>query len=200
MKKIILKLLLLSSLVSCTKDDVSKEIVFILPPETQVGANTFGVTINGKVYIPKDPEIFDLYSLVNKGVVLWGSPDGISYQELEIKGFSGFKLFIHMQDVQTIGQGQYVLNESNFQEGVDSNPNPNIFFRVYTADLNGYSYYSSMLDESVLNITRYDFADRIISGNFSGKFIKYGTIDDIITITDGRFDIDWDTILNTPFP
>lgn len=200
MKKIILKLLIVTFLVSCTKDDVSKEIVFILPQETQSGANTFGVTINGKVYLPKDPEIFDSYSVVNKGVVLWGFPDEISYLELEVKCSNGFKINIHMQDIQTIGQGHYILNQSNFQERLDSYPNSNIFFRVYRDDIQDYAYYSSLQDQSELNITRYDFTNRIISGNFSGKFLRYGTTDDIITITDGRFDIDWDTILNTPFP
>lgn len=200
MKKIILKILFLSLLVSCTKDDISKKTIYVLPPETQVGANTFGVTVNGKVYLPKDPETFDLYSLVNKGVVLWGSPDEVSYLELEVKSINGFKINIHMQDIQTLGQGKYILNLSNFQERLDSYPNTNIFFRIYRDDLQEFTYYGSVQDQGVLNITRFDSINRIVSGNFSGKFLRYGTSDDIITITDGRFDIDWDTILNTPFP
>ena len=38
------------SLLGCTKDSANSDPVFQLPPETQIGANTFGVTINGKVY------------------------------------------------------------------------------------------------------------------------------------------------------
>uniref|UniRef100_UPI004047D6A1 hypothetical protein n=1 Tax=Flavobacterium sp. TaxID=239 RepID=UPI004047D6A1 len=46
---------LITLLSSCSKDDIKKKPTFSLPPETQTGANTFGVTINGKVYIPRDP-------------------------------------------------------------------------------------------------------------------------------------------------
>jgi hypothetical protein len=41
------------ALAGCSNDDAKNAIK--LPPETQTGANTFGVTINGKVYIPRDP-------------------------------------------------------------------------------------------------------------------------------------------------
>lgn len=197
--KTLIYLLSFYALTSCSKDN-SNNATLSLPPETQVGANTFDVTINGKIYLPKDPGTFDLYSQVNKGVVLWGSPDEITYDELEIKGNNGMGMIIHIHNLKTLGQSQYVLNQSNFQEGIDSFPNTNIFFRVYRDDLQSYASYSSLQDQSVLNITRYDFINRVVSGNFSGKFIRYGTTNDIITITDGRFDIDWNTILNTPFP
>ena len=36
-------------LASCSKSDVKQDPIAQLPPETQTGANTFGVTINGKV-------------------------------------------------------------------------------------------------------------------------------------------------------
>lgn len=49
-------LILLLALSSCTKDSATKDPTFSLPPETQAGANTFGVTINGKVYVPRDPK------------------------------------------------------------------------------------------------------------------------------------------------
>ncbi len=47
-------LLLFIALASCSKDSTSKDKTFSLPAETQIGANTFGVTINGKVYVPRD--------------------------------------------------------------------------------------------------------------------------------------------------
>ena len=84
---------------SCKKNK-SDNPINQLPPETQTGANTFGCLVDGKVFLPKDPETFDLYSLVNKGVVLWGSPDEVSYLELEVKSINGFKINIHMQNIQ----------------------------------------------------------------------------------------------------
>ena len=55
MKKLIY-ILSFITLTACSNDDnTTKNPTFSLPPETQTGANTFGVTINGKVYIPRDP-------------------------------------------------------------------------------------------------------------------------------------------------
>ena len=56
---------------SCTKDSEKGDPVFVLPPETQVGANTFGVTINGKVYVPRDPNGGGI-NPSSKGDTFWG--------------------------------------------------------------------------------------------------------------------------------
>ncbi|MBC7641358.1 MAG: hypothetical protein H7174_03325, partial [Flavobacterium sp.] len=85
MKTIILTLFLVA-LTSCSKQDsiLQKNTTAQLPPETQTGANTFGVTINSKVYIPRDPTGGGI-NPSTKGMMFWASPDGITWDELEIK-------------------------------------------------------------------------------------------------------------------
>ncbi len=56
-------------LLSCTKDDINNKN-FKLPPETQIGANTFGVTIKNKVYIPRDPTGGSV-GTAPKGFIFW---------------------------------------------------------------------------------------------------------------------------------
>jgi hypothetical protein len=191
-------LLLFLALASCSKDNEnSKDKTFALPPETQTGANTFGVTINGKVYIPRDPIGGGILGS-GKGMVLL-RPSDFSWYELEIKdGASsvGFKMVIHMEPLLSIGQ--ISLKQSNFQDNIDSIRNSHIYFKIWDSTISNYAYYGSVENESFLNITRLDSG--ILSGKFSGKFIRYDNSNDFITITDGRFDINGFTLPNHPFP
>ncbi len=175
----------------------------VLPPETQTGANTFGVTINGKVYVPRDPTGVNVGTTA-KGMIFWRSPDNQHiYDELEIKdGASsvGFQMIIHLQNLFQNGQGEYILKKSNFHNGIDSIPDNHIYFKIWDNNISNYAYYGSIENQGLINVTRYDFANRIFSGVFSGKFVRYDNPNDFITISDGRFDINWNTLPNHPFP
>ena len=200
MKTTIFFLSVFLSLASCSKDSSSSG--FQLPPETQVGANTFGVTIKGKVYIPRDPTGHGIYP-TSKGMTLWGAPDGISWDELEIKdGASavGFNIYLHMQNLKSHGVGQYLLQQSNFHNSVDSVPFTNIYFKIWDSNISNYAYYGSIENQGEINIIRYDLPNRIVSGNFKGKFVRYDNPNDFITITDGRFDINTVTLQSSSFP
>ena len=101
MKSTILSLLIVF-FAGCSKDTIKRDPTFQLPPETQIGANTFGVTINGKVYIPRDPTGLNVGAPA-KGMLFWKSPfDENTYDELEVKdGASsiGFKIILHVQNI-----------------------------------------------------------------------------------------------------
>ena len=177
-------LILLLLFISCSSDSNHG---YSLPPETQTGANTFGVTIKGKVYIPRDPTGIDV-GASGHGMVFWLAPDDISWNELEvIDGASavGFRIIIHIQNLKSIGVGQYLLNQSNFHKGIDSIPFTHIYFKIWDATIGNYAYYGSIENQGVLNITH--SSDNIYSGNFSGKFVRYDNPNDFIQITDGRF-------------
>jgi hypothetical protein len=191
-------LLLFLVLASCSKDD--SEPTFSLPPETQVGANTFGVTINNKVYIPRDPTGINWAGQQGKGMYLTGlESSNYNYTEIVVvDGASsvGFKIIIHIENPSPVGN--YNLSQSNFQDQIDSISENHIYFKIWDTNIKNYAYYGSIENEVELNITRRD--NGIISGNFSGKFVRYDNPNEFIQITDGRFDINSFTLQNTPFP
>ena len=119
MKTKLLFFLTLSLLVSCSNNSssVKTDPVFQLPPETQTGANTFGVTIKGKVYIPRDPTGFNV-GVSGHGAVYAGSS---SYNWTEIKVIDGasaigFKMVIHFKNLISNTLAIYPLMNSNYQE------------------------------------------------------------------------------------
>ena len=172
--------------ISCSKDSAKQDPIAKLPAETQTGANTFGVTINGKIYIPRDPT-GNGGGLSSKGMTLWGTSDH-SWNDLEIKdGASsvGFQMIIHFHPLNTIGK--IILKQSNFHKGIDSTPFNNIYFSIWDSKISNYTYYGSMEDLGEVNITK--LSGGIFSGNFKGKFVRYDNPNDIIEITDGSFDI-----------
>ena len=182
---------------SCTKDAEKGDPVFALPPETQTGANTFGVTINGKVYVPRDPNGGGI-NPSSKGMTLFGATN-FSWYDLAIKdGKSsvGFNMLIHMPQITTVGK--VILSQSDFKEQYDSGTFTHIHFKIWDANIRNYAYYGSVADQGELNITR--LSNGIRSGNFMGKFVRYDNPNEFITITDGRFDINSFTLQNHPFP
>ena len=207
MKKLTFLTLLICTffeLTGCTKDNTS-EFVAQLPPETQTGANTFGVTINGKVYVPRTPTGTGIGGSNGRAAYFWGITDN-SWNELEIKDGkspTGFKIIIHMQNLQSIGQGIYQLEKSNFQDGVDSILFSHIYFKIWDSKISNYAYYGSLRNQGEINITRFNGSlstNWILSGNFKGKFVRYDNPNEFINITDGRFDFNLNTIENAIFP
>ena len=182
-------LLLFLALTSCSKDNATaQDPIAQLPPETQTGANTFGVTINGKVYIPRDPTGVNV-GPSGRGMVFRGVSD-LSWNELEIiDGASsvGFQMYIHIRNFQSTGVNTYELKKSNFQHGIDSINSNHIYFKIWDSNISNYAYYGSIENEGLLNITR--SSNDIYSGNFSGKFVRYDNPNEFISIVDGRFDI-----------
>ena len=194
-------LLLFLAITSCNKDSVKQDPIAQLPPETQTGANTFGVTINGKVYIPRDPTGVNVGGSNGKGMVWWGTSTN-QYKDLEVKdGASsvGFLMVLHIQNIEQNKIGQYILKQSNFQRGVDSVPFNHIFFKIWDTKIGNYAYYGSIENQGFINILKYDTVNYITSGNFSGKFVRFDNPNEFITISDGRFDTGAD-LLNHPFP
>jgi hypothetical protein len=194
-------LLLFLTLASCSKDNNNpKDPIFSLPPETQTGANTFGVTINGKVYIPRDPTGTNWGGQQGKGMYLTGLYDSnYNYREIVVvDGASsvGFKMVIHIENLSAIGD--YILKQSNFQDQIDSVPYNNIFFKIWDNNIHNYAYYGSIENQGVINVTK--LSNGIFSGRFAGKFVRYDNPNEFIQITDGRFDINGLTLPNTIFP
>jgi hypothetical protein len=132
-----------------------------------------------------------------------GNPPSLTYNEIYIddrKSDKGGLLRIHIADLHKNGQGTYKINESNCQNGLDANVSININCRVYDDTEKIYKWYCSIKNEDKLNISRYDYDNGIISGTFSCKLQNQEDSNDIIEITQGRFDINGYTLDETIFP
>jgi hypothetical protein len=186
MKTTILFFMTFFLLASCSKDNPTSSQ---LPPETQVGANTFGCIINGQVFYPRDGTS-TLFNPGGKGLILWGAPGGNrEYNEIEIRNLQDAKpansMIIHLQGLNQIGIGEYIWHDSNFQSSIDGLMQNYVYAKIYNPSVNGWQYYGSYENSGKVTITKYN---NIISGNFSGKLkLMNGTQE--LEILNGRFDI-----------
>ena len=190
-------------LVSCSNKSDYQPFVPSLPPITQSGANTFGCYIDGVLLTPRDGT-GGLYG-TPKGMVFSGSGDPPNYTYNEIRtqdytGETGGILRIHITDLHQNGEGTFTINESNCQNGLDANISINLNCRIYDATAQIFKWYCSIENAGTLRITRYDLDNRILSGTFSCTMQNRDHPNERIEITQGRFDIKWDTLDETDFP
>jgi len=196
---LILSLILLQS---CSKSDDT--FTPTLPPITQTGANTFGAYIDGKLLVPRDGD--GAFNSPSPGVLYWVSGDmptdyNSSLSAYDYKSGNAGLLQLNIENVQN-GEGEYQIKESNCQEWVGGNPPPtiNLLCRWKDEQTGEIKIYCSIENTGVLDISRYDLANRILSGTFSCRAVNKDDPNDIIEITEGRFDIKWDTLDEAIFP
>lgn len=172
-----------------------------LPPVTQTGENTFGCYVNGRLLLPRD----------GKGTVMGpdegmyfsasGEAPNYNYNEINVQDFvspNGGSMDIHITKLHEGGEGMFEIKESNCDRFSYANNSINIRCRYYNGV--SYDYYCSIEGSGYLNITRYDFDNRIVSGTFSFSAKNENNPNDIIEITEGRFDLKWDTLPYKDFP
>jgi hypothetical protein len=206
MKKTILTFLSILFLASCSKEDspAVDDPLAKLPPETQTGANTFGCIISNQVFYPRDG-VGTIFVNGTKGMVFWGSGDGPNYtwNEIEINnakdGKPASSMIIHFQSLFLFRVGEYIWHPTNFQNSIDGLMQNYVHARIYDSNINTWKYYGSYENSGKVNITRFDFTNRIVSGNFSGKLRLYNGTEEI-DILQGRFDFNWSTLDTKLFP
>lgn len=186
----------LMSLFNCGNDD-DAPFTPTLPPITQTGANTFGCYIDGKLLTPRDGS--GTFNSPDRGMRYSGLGTGPNYiyNEIKIKDFKSgtWGLFdLHITELHQNGEGTFTINESNCEDGIDANPNINIRCRWLDESTQELKWYCSIENSGSLTISRYDFDNRIVSGTFSCTVQNRDDPNDIIEISEGRFDIKWDAI------
>lgn len=169
LKKIIIILIVLSFTISCKKDD--------LPKATQSGSNNVAAKINGKVWQRKG--CF--------GCIGGGSGISIVYNS------SGLSIVAEQNDEsQNITINLLLLNisENTKVQLRDSNGNPSTNSVAKIHDYNSNKFYATTATSvGVVNITKLDIGNKIISGTFEFKAENENDPNDVIAITDGRFDV-----------
>ncbi len=176
----------------CNKEDVFKPT---LPPITQTGENTFGCFIDGNLLTPRSGTGWQ--GIPDPGMIFLGTTSMI-YNELRVRDFKSGNfgiLKLHIDNLDINGEGSFIINESNCEDGNNANPNINITCRLFD------NWYCSIENGGTLIITRYDFDNGIVSGTFSCTAVNKDDPNDVIEITEGRFDINWGKLTAyTEFP
>jgi len=170
----ILTILLAAILFSaCTKE------VTELPPATQTGADTFGAMVDGNFWVPKDfgPLNNDILQIriVGNNVFITASDFSGSPSEKE------FQIFL--KDVT--GPGTFQLNTD---VGYPSTSAHNAYYVKRNFSPTDEWITSSAHGGSV-TITKFDLANHIVSGTFQFTMGNLTNPSDVVTVTDGRFDI-----------
>lgn len=149
-----------------------------LPKATQNGANTFGCKINGVVFEPcKDEGLFtspSLFASLSVGTITSVMILAKCTQTNPYK-----YIIITLGDFH--GTGVYSLsdNQNNICQYQEPDPFPG-------------KYYSSFYTKSgEVTISKYDRTNYILSGSFEFTAANQDSTVDVVTITDGRFDISY---------
>jgi hypothetical protein len=167
-----LVLLVLMSVTSSTCKKDSKDLIpkiDELPQETQVGKNTFGCLVDGEIWI-STRNYTNIYNNDQFWVYNYPLFRGISIvaKKSDKNPQESFTLF----SKNIYGAGRYKLGK---------------YFDPYVTSYNNQqTFIISDTVNSLLNITKYDTINRIISGEFNFKFLKDNKT---INVTNGVFDI-----------
>jgi len=190
------------TLASCDNNDDASSCESSLPPATTTGANTFGACINGKLLIPRSGS-GSFGTTPRAARLLGGWPLVTDYYELEIRDLksarSGF-ILLHMDKVHELELAIYVIDQSNGQNSLDGLDHTYLHCRVFDDKTGQYQYYRSFEDSGVLEITNYNFNNRLLSGTFNSRAVNSANPLDTIEIKQGRFDLKWNLLSDTKFP
>lgn len=170
MKKLIFSVfVLLTFLCAKCEDDTPKNPIDLLPPATQIGANTFGCLVDGEPFTPDGrPLSFTKdYVPIENGYAL----------EIKTTRYTGSDLVGIGLIVEDI-----VLNEQTYilEENLSGNASG-----LYIA-LSQNNYTSSQ-NNGEITISKFDYSKKIISGSF--WFNVQDHLGVIHQIREGRFDI-----------
>jgi len=193
---------LLLTTTQCKKDTVDQ--LSQLPPITATGANTFGFLVNGVAMLPKSVishPSFD-YPDAQTGPALYPTYN-VDYKNNIgfITGWSGGPtLFMEFDiyDSILIRPNTYYWKQVNwgFSDPVYYG---GLYGEFINPRTNQFEWFVPYNNSGSTMVTKFDTANHIISGTFSGKLVQRFGTGDTIVITNGRFDINWATVANKIF-
>ncbi len=152
-----------------------------LPPETQIGANTFGCLVNGEVFLPKGPSLNPILTCYYQ-YIYYPSATGFVFQ-VAGRDNSNSSILNSLNigcDSLKLEEGKTYLLQEVYRGGARGN------YRHFTNNsLNDFFTYSPSSGELV--IKKFDEINQIASGTF--WFNAIDTNGDTVHVTDGRFDM-----------
>jgi hypothetical protein len=175
MKSILALLSCILILSSCKKS------VDALPEPTQTGANTFGLKLNGEMWVPQK-------GIVNGAPIVEARYTGTGGLFINARNFASspteteFEIYLRNID----GPGTFLLNQPT---------------DVYPHEQASYAYYVKRkinpINEWItsdrftgqVTVTKFDKANNIVSGTFEFTAGSVDNTADPVTVTEGRFDV-----------
>jgi hypothetical protein len=159
-----------------------KKEVTELPPATQTGANTFAAKINGEIWVPQGFGPFPASNLLEArwlggNIYIHARNFSRSPKETEFEFF--------LKDVDKTGVYNLNTNASYPTQGA----NYGYFVRRNLTPTN--EFMTSSVQTGRVIITRIDTVNFIVSGTFEFSAADIFGSDPPITVTEGRFDIDF---------
>ncbi|QTE24296.1 hypothetical protein [Polaribacter cellanae] len=171
------------TLSNCEKNDPQDQ----LPPITQTGENTFGCIINGEVLIPQNGK-GSLSVTPKRGITAkYLSNNNFIIDAGNFKDSNGNRIYIYIYNLTSTGVYNFEL--SNGESTSTFEP----LYPHCWSIISQNSKYISDINTGTITITRFD--NNIISGVFSKlTLVNIDSPNDIIEITNGRFDINLNTV------
>jgi len=176
MKRTLNILLIIAALTMTNCECWYDPLIMELPPITEEGKNTFGCMIEDEVYVPQARRLD--FSGIPIGCEVWKFPETESLFSVETNRFVGksdkvkdAKVNIEAKDI--CGSGTYTMDDG---------------WILYND-----TWYQVLPNTSSLTITKLDTIKGIISGQFyfQASRNKEDIDSKIITISNGRFDLNW---------
>lgn len=173
-------LILLSSLIVFTG---CKKSVDALPEATQSGANTFGLKLDGKFWVPQ--KFAGINAPILKAQLMGANLNDIM---ITAQNFASepleYQFTLYIKNIT--GPGVYELNQNT-----DIYPNVSGNYAYYVRrkinPLN--EWITNVQNTGSVTITKWDLTDNIVSGTFEFKGGSMDNSAEPIIVTDGRFDI-----------
>ncbi|PQJ76686.1 hypothetical protein [Polaribacter glomeratus] len=166
-----------------------------LPPITQTGANTFGAIVNGRVFVPKDSFNFtpgggtnNLEVNIGENFIKNKGDDKWLIKTYNAKDTPSTYIFLYLPTLKN-NKTKHTIDESD-GSGRSNLSNAHIYCLIDKSNRQYRSFYNS----GNLEFTRLDITNSIYSGTFSVKLKNKDDENDIIEITNGRFDINLNTV------
>ncbi|MBC7650414.1 MAG: hypothetical protein H7101_01550 [Deinococcales bacterium] len=193
-KTCMLLLILAITLTQCKKSTANQ--IDLLPPITTNGANTFGCLVNGTAMLPKSGIPTFNNPFPNSALrITFGSE--VKIETGNYDGPANYMCF-YMYNLYSSGISQYNWKSTLF--GTESFPvyNSQLYGTFYNSNTNSTGWYGSYDSSGTVAITKFDTSTHVISGVFTGKLRRENSTEEI-SITNGRFDINWTTVANKKF-
>lgn len=153
-----------------------------LPAISETGENTFGAKVNGELWTPRN------FGIVPTGPILMARYTGYNSILINARDFSKqpneTEFEIYLRDVK--GPGVYPLNQVT-----SLHPEASVSYGYYVErrfhPLN--EWITNATHTGTVTITKYDAATKILAGNFQFQAVNRDDPNDVITVSEGRFDL-----------